>query len=111
MLILGEQIPLKDNLLKSFREHQLLWAVLLITIAFDFATTLLFMSQYGIRFEKNLVVRWLANTLGIIPGVLIGKSLQLLPAAGFCALSFRLSRPILLLIVLLNFFAILVNLF
>jgi hypothetical protein len=110
MLILGEQIALKDNLLKSFREHQLLWAIFLVTVAFDFATTLLFMSQYGIRFEKNLLVRWLANTFGIIPGVLIGKCLQLLPAAGFCALSFRLSRPILLFIVLLNLSAILVNL-
>jgi hypothetical protein len=47
----------------------------------------------------------------MIPGVLFGKCLRLLPAAGFCALSFRLSRPILLLIVLLNFFAIVVNLF
>jgi hypothetical protein len=47
----------------------------------------------------------------MIPGVLVDKRLQLLPAAGFCALSFRLSRPILFLIGLLNLFAIVVNLF
>ena len=58
MLILGEPVSLKDNLLKSFREHQLLWAILFVTIIFDFVTTILFMSQYGIRVEKNMVVRW-----------------------------------------------------
>ncbi len=111
MLILGEPVALKENLLKSFREHQLLWTLLLVTIAFDFATTIFFMSQYGIRVEKNLIVRWLAYTFGIFPGVLTGKCLQLFPAVGFSALSFKLSRAVLLLIVLLNFFAIIVNLF
>jgi hypothetical protein len=111
MLILGEQVQLKDNLHKSLRENRLLWALLLITIVFDFATTIFFMSEYGIQVEKNLVVRWLAYTFGMFPGVFIGKCLQLLPAIGFSALSFKLSKAILLLIVLLNFAAILVNLF
>lgn len=110
MLILGEQVSLKDNLLRSFREHRLLWAILLATIVFDFATTIFFTSEYGIHVEKNLVVRWLAYTFGVLPGVFIGKCLQLLPAVGFSALSFKLSRAVLLLIVLLNFVAILVNL-
>ena len=69
------------------------------------------MSRYGIRIEMNLVVRWLATTVGIIPGVFIGKSLQLVAATAFSALSFRYSRAILLLIVLLNLFAIMANLF
>jgi hypothetical protein len=111
MLILGEEISLKDNLLRSYREHRLLWTILLVTIAFDFATTIFFMSEYGIRVEKNVIIRWLAYTFGIFPGVFIGKCLQLLPALGFSALSFKLSRAILLLIVMLNFVAILVNLF
>lgn len=111
MLILGEQIPLKDNLLKSLRVHRLIWTILLITAFFDFASTLFFMSQDGIRVEKNMVVRWLATTLGIVPGVFIGKCLQLFAVAGFSALSFKYSRAILLLIVLVNLLAIMANLF
>ena len=110
MQILGEEILLKENLLKSFRKHWFLWSVLLVTAIFDFASTLAFMSQYGIRVEKNMVVRWLAMTLGIVPGVLIGKSLQLFAAAAFSALSFKYSRAILLLIVLVNLLAIMANL-
>ena len=111
MLILGEQVDLKENLLRSLRAHRLLWTLLLVTIAFDFATTVFFMTERGIHFEQNLVVRWLARNFGIVPGVLIGKGLQLVAAIGLSALSFKLSRAVLLLIVLLNFFAIYVNLF
>lgn len=84
--------------------------MLVITALLDFASTLLFMSQYGIRVEKNMVVRWLALALGIVPGVLLGKSLQLFAAAGFSALSFKYSRAILLLIVLINLLAVMGNL-
>ena len=111
MLILGQQVPLKANLLRALRAHRLLWAILLVTMAFDFATTLYFMSLRGIEAEQNLVVRWLALNLGMGTGVLIGKCLQLIAAIGFSALSLNLSRAVLLLIVLLNFFAIYVNLF
>ena len=111
MQILGEQIPLKDNLLKSLRVHRLIWIILVITAFFDFASTLFFMSEDGIHVEQNLLVRWLAMTVGIVPGVLIGKCLQLLAAAAFAALSFKHSRAILLLIALVNVLAILANLF
>ncbi len=111
MQLLGEDIPLKQNLLNSLGKHRFLWALLLVTAAFDFLSTLSFMSQYGIQVEKNLAVRWLAMALGIVPGVLIGKSLQIIAAAAFSALSFKYSRAILLLIVGLNLLAILFNLF
>ncbi|NIO41691.1 MAG: hypothetical protein GTO41_16835, partial [Burkholderiales bacterium] len=75
--ILGEEVDLKENLLKSLRHHRLLWSALVITACVDFFSTLLFMSQYGILVEKNLVVRWLALTSGVVPGVLIGKLLQI----------------------------------
>ena len=67
MRILGEPVALKDNLLKSFRENRLLWTILLITIAFDFATTIFFVLQWGIRVEKNALVRWLASNIGDLP--------------------------------------------
>ena len=110
MQILGEEVSLKANLLKSFRTHWFLWSALLVTACFDFISTLFFMSRSGIGVEKNMVVRWLAMTLGIVPGVLIGKSLQLFAAAAFSALSFKYSRAILLLIVLVNLLAIMANL-
>lgn len=109
MRILDEEIPLRENLKASFRRHRFLWAILLVTVFFDFVTTLIFMHRDGIQFEKNLVIQWLAFTIGIIPGVLLGKSLQILAAVIFSALSQTLARATLLLIVLLNFMAIMVN--
>ena len=111
MHILDQQISLKKNLMASLRRHWLLWTVLLVTAALDFASTLGFMSQYGIRVEANMVVRWLALHLGVIPGVFIGKSLQILAAAALSALSPKYSRAILLLIVGVNVLALLANVF
>ena len=110
MHILGEDVSLKANLLNSLREHSFLWSLLIVTAVFDFVTTYMFMTRYGIAVERNMVVRWLAFNLGIIPGVSIGKSLQIFAAAAFSALSFKYSRPILLLIVGLNMLAIMFNL-
>jgi hypothetical protein len=111
MRILDEDISLKKNLLTSLRRHWFLWSVLLVTALLDFASTLNFMSQYGIYVEQNMVVRWLALHLGVVPGVLIGKSLQILAAAALTALSPKYARPILLLLVGLNVLAFLVNVF
>ena len=109
MQILGADVPLGKNLLTSLRRHWLLWSMLVVTALLDFATTLGFMSEYGIRVERNMVVRWLALSLGMIPGVMIGKSLQIIAAAGFSALSLKYSRAILVLIVGINCLAILGN--
>lgn len=110
MRILDQDVPLKANLLNSLKKHWFLWTILVVTAFFDFVTTYMFMTRYGIAVERNMVVRWLAFNLGIIPGVLIGKSLQIFAAAAFCALSFKYSRAILLLIVGVNLLAILFNL-
>ena len=111
MQILDQEISLKKNLVASLRRHWLLWSVLLLTAMLDFASTLGFMSQYGIRVEANVVVRWLAMNLGMIPGVLVGKSLQVLAAAALAALSPKYSRAILLLLVGINVLALLANVF
>ncbi len=110
MLILDEEIPLKQNLTTSFHKYRYLWIALFVTAFLDFVTTLIFMHNDGIQYEKNLVVRWLAFTIGIIPGVFIGKSLQILAAIIFSALSLTLARATLLLILLLNLLAVMVNL-
>jgi hypothetical protein len=109
MQLLGEHIALKANFLGSLHAHRLLWTILTVTAFFDFASTLFFMSEVGIQVEQNRVIRFLAVTFGIIPGVAIGKCLQLVAAAGLCALAPKHARAILLLIVLLNLVAILIN--
>ncbi|MGD2139256.1 MAG: hypothetical protein PVH25_02575 [Burkholderiales bacterium] len=111
MLILGQEIPLKANLLTALRRHPILWSILLITAMLDFATTMGFMTRYGIHVEQNMVVRWLALNLGMVPGVLAGKFLQIIAAAVFCSLSVKYARAVLLAIVGINLFAILVNFF
>ena len=110
MRILGEEIPLKANLQASFQRYRLLWIILLVTASLDYLTTLYFMWQDGIHTEQSLVVRWLAYQIGIVPGVLLGKSLQILAALGFSALSLALARATLLLMLLLNIVAVVDNL-
>jgi len=107
--ILGEEVSLLENIGYSLRTHWFLWLLLLITASFDLLTTLNFMWRDGIEIEKNFVVKNLALTLGILPGVALGKSMQVFAALAFSALSKKLTRAILLLIVLLNFWAIIVN--
>ncbi len=111
MKILGEDIPLKNNLVRSLRTHRLMWLILAVTAFFDFASTVFFMTGIGINVERNTLVRGLATTLGIVPGVALAKLLQLGAAAGFAALSFRYARAILMLLVLINTLAVFANLF
>ena len=110
MRILDSDINLKQNLKESFHRYTALWIVLFATVSFDFITTLSFMYDVGIYREKNYVIRWLASSLGIVPGVFIGKLLQIVAAIGLSALSLKYSRAILLLIILLNLLAVIINL-
>jgi hypothetical protein len=109
MLILGEKTPLKENIKTSFRRYRFLWLILVLTAVFDFATTVVFMRYDGIHTEGNFIVRWLASTIGIVPGVFIAKVLQVVAAAGFSALSLTLSRAVLLVIILVNLLAVFRN--
>lgn len=109
MLILGTEIPLKENIKQSFRRFWYLWIILLGTVFFDFITTVHFMRHDGIHTEGNTIVRYFAYTIGVIPGVFLGKSLQIISAIGFSALAPSLARATLLLILLLNFVAIIKN--
>jgi len=110
VLILGEEIPCLKNMKSSFRCHWLLWAVFLLTVCFDYFSTLYFMLVDGVETEANGVVRWLAYKFGLIVGVFLGKSLQVLAALVFVSLTQKLARAVLLLLVLLNSLAVLNNL-
>ena len=87
MLILGDEISLKTNLLASLRGHWLLRMSFLLTMLLDYLSTLYFMVFDGVDTEANGVVRWLVYEFGMITAVFLGKSLQLVAALGFVALT------------------------
>ena len=95
----------------SLRRHWLLWVLFLLTVFFDYLSTLYFMFSDGIDTEGNRIIRWLVSQFGVITGVLMGKLLQIVAAIGFVALTQSLARAVLLLLVLLNTVAVINNLF
>lgn len=105
MKILGSPVSLVENVKHSFKLYSIFWLILLVTIVLDSLTTIRFMTNDGIIHEANLIIRWLAFVLGIIPGVMIGKFLQFIAAIGFTALSLKHSRAILILLISLNLLA------
>lgn len=109
MKILGSDVPIKENLLFSFNRYLIWWLILLITMAFDFLTTFYFVSKLGADAEANLVVRWLISHIGLSLGALVGKLLQLISVILFVCLHQRLGNIFLLVVILLNCWAIVMN--
>ncbi len=111
MKILDEEIPLFENLKKACLHFWFFWLLLILTQIMDSVSTIMFMFEEGIKREANPVIRWLAENMGIIQGVLLGKSLQFIVALCFSALSYKLSRAVLLLLISLNLLATYHNLY
>lgn len=111
MKILGEEIPYKENLIFSFKRYLVWWLILLVTMVFDYLTTLFFVDKYGPGAEANLVVYWLIVNQGVVIGVLIGKLLQLISVIVFVGLHRRLGNLFLLIVILLNCWAVVINTF
>lgn len=109
MIILGDEIPLIQNIYFSLQRHRFLWLLFLLTATLDYVTTINFMTKGSISDEANMVIQYLAYELGIFHGVFWGKVLQCFSGIGFCALSRYLSRAILLLLILLNMVAVFIN--
>jgi hypothetical protein len=110
MKLLDEEIPLKENLLASILNYWILWLFLIISGALDFFSTLHFIHIEGVDKEANLVIRILVYSLGVNPGVALGKLLQLFSAMAFSALSLKYSRAILMVMIGLNVLAVIQNL-
>lgn len=110
MKILDEEIPLAENIKASFINYWYLWVLLLLSAILDFASTIYFIHFEGIEKEANLMIRWLAYSLGVYPGVALGKLLQLFSAMAFSALSLKYSRAILMVMIGLNVLAVIQNL-
>lgn len=109
MLILDQEIPLKENLRFSLKRYRVWWIILLVTMVLDFFTTLYFVEKYGVVTEGNSVVGWLIRNLGLVAGVFFGKLLQLFSVTVFASLHQKLGNIFLLVVVLFNFWAVVVN--
>lgn len=109
MKILGSDVNLKENLLYSLNRYRVLWLVLLVTMIFDYVTTVFFVSELGVRAEANMLMERLIRNFGLSVGVLIGKSLQLLPVVFFVSLDKRFGNLFLLAIILINIWAVFIN--
>ncbi len=110
MRILGEEIDPKANLREAFLAHRVLWGVLLLSVLLDFLTTWQFMLRDGVQYEGNAVVRGLVQALGIVPGILVGKLLQLIAVLGLSALSYRMAPAVVVAVAFSNLWAVLMNL-
>jgi len=111
MKILGEEIAYRENFVFSFNRYLVWWLILLVTMVFDYLTTLNFIHKYGVGAEANKVVSWLIMNQGVAIGVFIGKLLQLISVILFVCLHRRLGNLILLIVILLNCWAVVINTF
>jgi len=111
MRILDEEVNLKENFGFSLMRYRVRWLVLLITAVFDYFSTLCFVQKYGVASEGNVLVSWLIRNLGLVTGVLFAKILQISVVAVFASLHKRLGNLFLFIIILFNFWAIVVNLY
>lgn len=110
MKILGQQITFKDNILFSINTYQIRWAVLLLSMLFDYMSTLYFISESDPSFEANHIIRYLIEMFEVEIGVFIGKFMQLISVIVFTGLDRNLGAIFLLLITLLNIWATCLNL-
>lgn len=107
--LLDETIDVPANAVKLWLNHrQFIW-LLLATAALDAASTTAFMSTVGVSHEQNPLVRICAHWLGVVVGPLIGKSGQLFGVAVLAIIAPRLACFVLVLVILLNLMAFMVN--
>ena len=109
MKLLGLEIYFRANIGHSVRRYSIWWVILLVTIVFDIFTTHAFVSKYGIKAEGNMATRTWMLYAGPGFGNIIGKLLQFFSVVFFAGLHKRLGNIFLLLIILLNCWAIVIN--
>lgn len=110
MDILGKNIAFKENIKFSFNQYLTRWLVLLVTVLLDYLTTIDFVEIYGSSYEANIIIRFLIDSFGIELGVLIGKVMQIISVSVFVGLDRNLGNIFLLVVILLNAWAIIINL-
>lgn len=108
--LLGESLDLRANVRGAWQRHRPFIWLLLFTVVLDALSTVAFMSTLGVEREQNPFIRQLAHGLGIVGGTTLGKLGQVFAVAGFVALAPRLARLVLTVVILMNLFALVVNL-
>lgn len=109
MKLLDRQIPFRKNLLFSVKRYPTWWVILLVTMFFDYLSTTVFISRFGVESEANLTTRFLMANLNPYLGNVLGKLLQLLSVICMVGLSRKAGNFFLLFIILVNCWAIVVN--
>jgi hypothetical protein len=109
--LLGQRILATDNIKYSLGRYRLWWLILIVTMGFDILTTSAFTTQHGIVAEGNLTTRGLMYLFGPTIGNILGKLLQLTATFGFVCLHRRLGNLFLLIVILLNCWAVVINSF
>lgn len=109
MEILGSDIKIRENLLFSLNRYTTWWIIILVTMIFDYLTTLYFIGILGPYAEANQFIGWLMVNVGLFIGLFIGKLVQLFSVVFFVCLSQRLGNIFLLVIILMNCWAVVIN--
>ena len=109
MKLLDTEINVKENLIFSLNRYPIWWLILIVTMIFDYLTTINFVTKIGVEAEANQVVAWLISNLGLYLGLFIGKLLQLFSVVMFVCLHQRLGNLFLLITILLNCWAVVIN--
>jgi len=107
--VLGQEVDFKGNLLFSLQRYLVWWLILIVTMIFDYLSTLYFVEKYGSHLEANYVVRVLIENAGVTVGTLIGKLLQIVAVVFFVCLHRRLGNLFLLIVIVLNCWAVVIN--
>jgi hypothetical protein len=109
MKILGSEIKIRENLLFSLKRYPVWWLIIVITMIFDYLTTLYFVGKLGPQAEANHFIGWLIVNVGLFFGLFIGKLVQLFSVIFFVCMSQRLGNLFLLVIILMNCWAVVIN--
>lgn len=109
MKILDEHIPFRENLLFSIKRYPTWWIILFITMIFDYLSTTVFVSKFGVESEANFTTRLMMANLSPYLGNFLGKLLQFISVICIVGLSKKVGNFFLLFIILLNCWAIVVN--
>lgn len=109
MKVLDEEIPLRENLDYSLRRYTAWWVLLLATMVLDVVSTVGFVSALGLDKEANALAHLLMSRMGLLPGLLVAKALQLFAVTAIVSLSRRVGNLFLMTVTLITAWAVVIN--
>lgn len=109
MKILDSEIDLAANKSLLFRQHRVLFVLLVVTAIMDAFSTRFFMQRIGLHVESNIVVRLLSFSYGTLAGPYLGKFYQVCAVWIISVCTPRLTRFVCVMVILMNCYAFVVN--